>query len=472
MGTQNYIVALELGSSKVSGAVAVENYDGINVIAYTSEPVNGFIAKGVVRNIDETSKCLTSIINKLETQLDGVTIQKAYVAHAGLSLQSIKSTVKREFSEYTKITQEIIDEMGLENDRIFCLPEGYQRVQVVIQEYKMSGDSSLNPIGLSVKQIECNYLNIIIKDQFVKQLQESFHLAKIEIADSFTAAYINAEQLLNKDEKREGSALVDIGAETTTIAIYTNKLLRKLCVLPLGGANITRDLQAEHISQSDAETLKIHAGYKADKFGESSISAELRDNIIGARMMEILQNIHHQIKHSGENISNVVITGGAAKLKNIELLINDNLPGMKIRIATEPFIEFTTSSSLKVRREEISATLLGLLKGGKENCCLEPKVQAVQQVIFKDEVETVEEMYETPQKGKENGTTIEENKRNEEEKKPKGSNKKAESSNKKPSIIDIFGGWTDSFKKSAKDFLDNATKEEEDYASDDEDDKN
>ena len=40
MGTKNYIVALELGSSKVSGAVAVENYEGINVIAYASEPVN------------------------------------------------------------------------------------------------------------------------------------------------------------------------------------------------------------------------------------------------------------------------------------------------------------------------------------------------------------------------------------------------------------------------------------------------
>lgn len=466
MGTKNYIVALELGSSKVSGAVAVENYDGINVIAYTSEPVNGFIAKGVVRNIDETSKCLTSIINKLETQLDGVTIQKAYVALAGLSLQSIKSTVKREFSEYTKITQEIIDEMGLENDRLFCVPEGYQKVQVITQEYKMGGDTSLNPIGMSVRQIECNFINIIIKEQFMKQLEESFQLAKIEIADSFTAARINAEQLLNKDEKRDGSALVDIGAETTTIAIYTNNLLRKLCVLPLGGANITRDLQAEHISQSDAETLKIHAGYKAEKFGESSISGELRDNIIGARMMEILQNVHQQIKRSGENISNAVITGGAAKLKNIESLLGDNLPGLKIRIATEPFIEFTISNTLRVRREEIGATLLGLLKGGKENCCQEPKVQAVQQVIFQDEEKIVEEKNDASQQSEEKEVVPEEKKQ------PKKEEKKVEKNKKKPSLISFFDGWTDSFKKTAKDFVDNATKEEDDYIADDEDDKN
>ena len=467
MGTKNYIVALELGSSKVSGAVAVENYDGINVIAYTSEPVNGFIAKGVVRNIDETSKCLTSIINKLETQLDGVTIQKAYVTLAGLSIQSIKSTVKREFPEYTKITQEIIDEMGLENDSVFCVPEGYQRVQVVTQEYKMNGNTTLKPIGMSVKNIECDYINIIIKEQFMKQLEESFQLAKIEIADSFTAARINAEQLLNNDEKRDGSALVDIGAETTTIAIYANNLLRKLCVLPLGGANITRDLQAEHVSQSDAETLKIHAGYKAERFGESTISSELRDNIIGARMMEILQNVHQQITRSCENPSNAVITGGAAKLKNIEPLLNENLPGLKIRIATEPFIEFTTSNTLKVRREEISATLLGLLKAGKENCCLEPKIQAVQQVIFKNEEAISDTKNDVPQQLKDKKETLKETAQTKEKEE-----KKSGKTKKKPSLISIFDGWTDSFKKTAKDFVDNATKEEDDYITDDEEDKN
>ena len=460
MGTKNYIVALELGSSKVSGAVAVENYEGINVIAYASEPVNGFIAKGVVRNIDETSKCLTSIINKLETQLDGANIQKAYVALGGLSLQSAKSSVKREFSEYTKITQEIIDEMAFENDCLYRAPEGYEKVDVITQVYKMGGDTSLSPIGMSVRSIECNYLNIIIKDQFMKQLAESFQLAKIEI-DSFTAAQINAEQLLNNDEKRDGCALVDIGAETTTVSIYTKNLMRKLCVLPLGSANITRDLQAEHISQADAETLKIHAGYKAERFGESSISSELRNNIIGARMMEILQNVYQQIKRSGENLSNAVITGGGAKLKNIELLLNDNLPGLKVRIATEPFIEFGTSSTLKVKREEISATLLGLLKNGKQNCCQEPRVQSVQQVIFTEE-ETLKKEPETPVQPEEPVKSAEENKQQKEEiKKPKPP--------KKPSIFtSLFGDWTKTIKDSAKDFVNNATKEEDEYTNDEE----
>ena len=451
MGVKNYIVALELGSSKISGAVAIENYEGINVIAYACEPVNGFIAKGVVRNIDETGKCLTNIINKLETQLDGVTIQKAYVALGGLSIKSIKSTVTRDFQEYTKITQELIDDMAFENDNTFIAPEGYQKVEVLTQEYKMSGDTSLNPIGMSVKNIECNYINIIVKEQLMKQLEESFQLAKIEIADSFTAAKINADLLLNENEKRDGCVLVDIGAETTTVAIYANNLMRKLCVLPLGGANITKDLQAEHISQTDAEILKIHAGYKAEIFGESNINNELRDNIIGARMMEILQNVNQQIKRSGENISNAVIIGGSAKLKNIEILLGDNLPGLKIRIVTEPFISFNTGKNLQLKKGELSATLFGLLKIGKENCCQEPKQkeQVTMQNMFEEKEINIQE--ETNKELQDNTKKIKD--------KPNINNKKNSFFG---NLFGTFGNISEKMKQGTKDFVDNATKEEDD----------
>lgn len=466
MANNNYIVALELGSSKASGAIAVENYEGTNIIAYASEPVNGFISKGVVRNIDETGKCLTSIINKLETQLDGANICKAYVALNGLSLKSVKSTVKREFGEYTKITQEIIDSMALENDYTFVAPTDYEKVDVITQEYKMGGDTSLNPIGMSVKSIESNYLNIIIKEQYMRLLEESMKLAKIEIVDSFTAATICATTILNDDEKREGCALVDIGAETTTVTIYSNNLLRKLCVLPLGSANITRDLQAEHISQADAETLKIHAGYKAESFGESSIGAELRDNIIGARMIEILQNVNHQIKNSGENITNAIFTGGGAKLKNIEKLLADTLPEIRIRIATDPFVEFNVGNNLQLKRGEPNATLLGLLKCGKENCCQDPatKEQPIMKDIFAEVTKEEPAPINTITDNTETTEEKEQPEKTEKPKKPKATKEKG--SNFLGTLFTSFG---EKVKQTTKDFLDNATREDEedDYNDDD-----
>ncbi len=399
MATKEYIVALDISTSKIQGAVGINGYDGTTIIAYAQEPVNGFISKGVVRNIDETGRCITNVINKLEEQLGGISIEKAYISINGMSLKSVKTNIVTEFKEYTKITQYIIENMAFENDEAANIPADYQRIQVISQEYKLGGDPCLTPVGMSVNRIEGNYVNIIIKSQFMRQLEESLNIAKVEIADSFTAAKINAEELLSNSEKRDGCALVDIGAETTTLTLYSNGILRSLCVIPIGSANITRDLAAEHISYEDAETLKRHAGYNCDNL-DSCIKKELRDSIISARMAEILQNVNHRIKHSNERITYAVFTGGGSNLRNIERLIADNLPGIRMRLASNPLAEFCINNEHK-HKSEISAILLGLIKNGKQNCCYEQQYPITGMGEIFPEENFAEPKPKTPKKRKE-----------------------------------------------------------------------
>lgn len=374
MTTNNYIAAIEIGSSKISGAIGIQTYSGTKIMAYASEPVNGFIAKGVVRNVDETGNCLTSLINRLETQMNNITVEKAYIAFGGLSMHSIKSTVTRDFDEYTKITQATIDEMALENDAVFTVPEGYQKVQVVALEYKLNGDKNIMPIGVPTKHIECNYLNIIVREQYMRQLQDSFNMANIKITDSFNAARIDAETILSEEETINGTALVNIGAETTTIAIYTNKLLRKLNVIPLGSSNITKDLCAEQMSPAEAEQIKIFKGYNPEADDNGDKQGQTVNMIISARMAEILQNVKYQIETSGENVGNIVFTGGGSNLKGICNIIDDNIPNFKIRIATDCKFCIDSDENLELTTGAITPTLYGLLSRGKENCCKEETV--------------------------------------------------------------------------------------------------
>ena len=70
MAAKEFIVAIELGSSKMTGIAGQKNLDGsIQVLAVVKENSSAFIRKGVVYNIDKTAQCLTSIVRKLETQL-------------------------------------------------------------------------------------------------------------------------------------------------------------------------------------------------------------------------------------------------------------------------------------------------------------------------------------------------------------------------------------------------------------------
>ena len=66
MGQSNYIVAIELSSSRVTGAAGIETHNGIKIMATASTPVDDFISKGIVRNVDKTSEAITNIINSLE----------------------------------------------------------------------------------------------------------------------------------------------------------------------------------------------------------------------------------------------------------------------------------------------------------------------------------------------------------------------------------------------------------------------
>lgn len=379
MGQTNYIVAIELSSSKVTGAVGIETYNGMKIIATASTRVDGYISKGVVRNVDKTSEAITSIINNLESNLTDdnkqeIMIKKAYVSLAGLTIHSIQSKITRGFDTYTKITSDIIKEMELENDERFQVPEGYSKVQVITQEYKVDGKTDNNPVGAPAMTIEGYYLNIVIKKQLLEQLNESFNQANVEIEDSFIAARMDADILLTKDSRRNGCALVNIGADTTTIAIYNNDNLRMLKVLPLGSNNITRDLCAEQISYDEAEVIKITRGYKAQTDEKESVDNETLNNVINARMGEILQNVKYQIEESGEMIQNIIFTGGGSKLKNLTLLFEEYLPNFKTSIVADPQLAFECKPGVNTFGIFTTA-LYGLLNQGKENCCEKVKYE-------------------------------------------------------------------------------------------------
>ena len=397
MGNTTYITAIEISSSKISGTVGIETYNGIKILAAASTPVKGFISKGVVRNVDETSNAINYIINTLESGLDRVSIKRAYVSLAGLTVKSIKSTVTRTFDTFTKITPDIINDMADENDRNFLSPDGYTKFGVICQDYKLNGKSDTAPVGEPTMQIEGNYLNLVIQEQYLNQLNESFAQAKIDIADSFCAACMDADILLSKDVRRNGCALVNIGAETTTVSIYRNDILRKLIVLPLGSNNITTDLCAGQISFDEAEEIKIARGYKSAGHDNSPIDTDTVNNIINARMSEILQNVKYQVEESGELINHIIFTGGGSKLKNIELLLEEYMPNFRYSIISEPKFNLVSESGVNINGI-FSTALYGLVSQGKENCCEEEKpvmmAQPVEQKIMFD-IEPEEQVEET-----------------------------------------------------------------------------
>ena len=119
---KDFIVAIELGSSKVTGIAGQKRPDGsISVLAMVKEDSSSFIRKGVVYNIDKTAQCLTNVVKRLEAQLK-TRITQVFVGVGGQSIRSVRNTISKDLPADSIITQEMVVEL-MDANRALDYPE-------------------------------------------------------------------------------------------------------------------------------------------------------------------------------------------------------------------------------------------------------------------------------------------------------------------------------------------------------------
>ena len=389
MATTEFIAAIELSSSKISGIAGRRNSDGsIQVLAYATEEAFSFVRKGAVYNIGKAAQALTTIINRLEDQLKSP-IAKVYAGIGGQSLRTVKNVVSRT-PETEVISQELIDTLCDEN--LACPIVDMDILDVAPQEYKIDNNLYADPVGVTGKSITGQFLNIMARSSLKKNLELSFEQAKIELTDLLTAPTALAQAVLTENELRSGCALIDLGADTTTVMVYKNNILRYLSVIPLGGNNITRDIATLKMEDEEAEKLKLSYGdalYKEDEEAETPAACTTEDGrsipladlneIVAARTEEILANVWNQLQLSGYEdkiLAGIVLTGGTSNLRNIEDAMLKVCKVSKIRIASS-VQETIRGYNEQIKKNGTQNTLLALLIAGKDNCCLQKEPQPV-----------------------------------------------------------------------------------------------
>ena len=378
--SKEFIVAIELGSSKMTGIAGKKNLDGsIQVLAYVKEDSSTFIRKGVVYNIDKTAQCLTNIINKLEGLLK-TTITQVYVGVGGQSIRSIRNVTTKELLSETPITQDMVIEL-MDANRNMKYPD-QQIIDAAVQEYKVDSQLQLDPVGIPCTRIEGNFLNILQRKTFYKNLNSCFEAANINVAEMYLAPLALADSVLTEVERRSGCLLVDLGADTTTVSVYTKNILRHLAVIPLGGNNITKDIASLQMEESDAEQMKlryataytdnndIDNNQKYDIDQDRKVEARKFIEIVEGRLEEIIANVWCQVpeEYCDKLLGGIILTGGGANMKDIEKAFQNYTHIDKIRIAK--FVTQTITSSISDinARDGKLNTVLGLLAKGDINC--------------------------------------------------------------------------------------------------------
>ena len=377
---KDFIVAIELGSSKVTGIAGQKKPDGsISVLAMVKENSSSFIRKGVVYNIDKTAQCLTNVVKKLEGQLK-TRITQVFVGVGGQSIRSVRNTVPKDLAANAIVTQQMVAEL-MDSNWTLDYPE-QKILDVAEQEYRVDSQYQMDPVGIRASHLEGNFLNILERKAFFQNLNRCFETAGINVADMYLAPLALADAVLTEAEKRSGCALVDIGADTTTVLVFWKNVLRHLVVIPLGSNNITKDIASLQMEESDAEQMKLK--YASAYTDNSEIDPTLKYSIdperqvesrrfieiVEARMDEIIENVRYQIppEYYDKLLGGLILTGGGANMKNIEKAFVNSTHIEKVRVAK--FVTATINSGndqIKAKNSMFN-TVLGLLIKGDMNC--------------------------------------------------------------------------------------------------------
>ena len=352
MAAKDFIVAIELGSSKMTGIAGKKNLDGsISVLAVVTEESGSFIRKGVVYNIDKTAQCISNIVKKLTTTLK-TEIVHVYVGVGGQSIRSVKNNIVKNLPEDTIVTQEMVNEL-------------------------MDGNRNM-----SYQDQEGNFLNILWRKMFYRNLNKCFDLANVAIAEMYLAPLALADSVLTDAEKRSGCVLVDLGADTTTVSVYFKNVLRHLAVIPLGGNNITKDIASLQMEESHAEEMKLKyaSAYTDNSDIDSSLNLSIDSDrsiesrkfveIVEGRMQEIVENVWYQVpsEYADRLLGGIILTGGGSNMTNIETAFRNHTHVEKIRIAKFVTQAITAKDPLITAKDGRMNTVLGILAKGDMNC--------------------------------------------------------------------------------------------------------
>jgi cell division protein FtsA len=292
----------------------------------------------------------------------------------------VKNNIVKNLPEDTVVTQEMVNEL-MDGNRNMSYQD-QEIIDAATQEYKVDNQYQMDPVGIQCTRLEGNFLNILWRRLFYRNLNKCFDQAGVAIADMYLAPLALADSILTDAEKRSGCVLVDLGADTTTVSVYFKNVLRHLAVIPLGGNNITKDIASLQMEENHAEDMKlkyasaftdnsdIDSSLKLSIDSDRSVESRKFVEIVEGRMQEIVENVWYQVpsEYADRLLGGIILTGGGSNMRNIETAFRNHTHIEKIRVAKFVTQAITAKDPLITAKDGTMNTVLGILAKGNMNC--------------------------------------------------------------------------------------------------------
>lgn len=330
---QQTIAGLDIGTHSIKMAVLQQREGGeLEVLGFGEETSSG-VRKGAVVSTDEVSKKVLALKNRIEN-ISGQKIREAVVNVGGSHIFCVPShgivAVSRADGQ---ISQEDVERV-LQAAQAFSLPSNKEILEIFPQQFVVDEEERVKEVvGMKGVRLEADVLAVCGFTPYIRNVTEAVLGAGLEIVDLVPSPLMGEFTVLSLQQREVGSAVLDLGCGTTSLAVYEQGELIHTAVFPVGSENITNDIAVGLRCEPDvAERIKVEfgtcqkgSGKKTEKleFDDGqflTFSPKLLTHIIDARVKEIFQLVNKELKQiskQGMLPGGVVLVGGGAKLPKI-----------------------------------------------------------------------------------------------------------------------------------------------------------
>ncbi len=341
---QRLVAAVDLGGSKVTGLIGEVTGDarswGLRILGIGIEESAG-IRRGAIRDFEETVRAITRAMKTAE-QVAGLEVGTVY---CGVSGVHIAERISHGVASIPGSEIRTVD-LARVNDVACAISFGQDQelLHAIPHDYRVDGQSGYaDPIGMTGERVEAEVYLVTVRSSAIAHQRKAVEKAGWHVGEFVLEPLAASLAVLTAEEREAGAVLVELGAGSTSVAIFQGGKLRHTAALRFAGGHVTSDLvHGLQITQAEAERIKVAYGSAYEAMvpevevielpaagGHPSrhTPRKLVAHIMGMRFQEVLELACDEVTRAGWGMTGlpagVVLSGGGAATPGIVELTRD-----------------------------------------------------------------------------------------------------------------------------------------------------
>ncbi len=339
MAKPEIVTSLDVGSGQVVCVVARRDpeTEALEVIGGARRACKG-LKGGVVINIDETARSVARVVEEAEEMagLSGA-VRNVLIGVRGSHIQTFNHHGAMNIARTDKeITAEDRDQ-AVENTKAVPISPDREIVHVIPQDFILDRQNGVpNPVGMEASLLEVDVHIVTASQSHLNNVWKAIARAGFQVDEPIYGLLAVGDVVVTAEEKDLGCLLVDLGGQTTSLAVFAEGSVRFTKELPLGSDAITHDLShALRTSLLQAQSMKERHGAASRELAEGDLDEEIEYTSVDGRtprhvkrqvlfdymsprVEEIFTVVNEELQNSNyaEHVAGVgvILTGGGALL--------------------------------------------------------------------------------------------------------------------------------------------------------------